>query len=286
MPTPRLRATRMKRGKMPVTDHTERRLQHLEALRGLVDASRRLKKVFTSEWFDDVKAVILRARGEPGLELPTHPAFIGYLHDAVLDPARLNLLTEVDEALDSISETARRTLSDKLRMVPRGTDDYVSAVFEILVVQKFVGRGLLVEYEPNIGSGRPEAKVKLGGDEVLIEARATLDSTFARPATAFDPKDLGLKLAGKILEKCQGQLRAATLPVVLFLGLNVNLRFEDAEIGVAWEAIAADASSAVLSAIVLSDDFRARRFELWRHPMPTMPLADATQEELRRVLDL
>ena len=82
-------------------------------------------------------------------------------------------MKEVDQALDLISETARRTLSDKLRMVSRGTDDYVSAVFETLVVQRFVARGLLVEYEPIITSGKPEAKVKLVDQEMFIEARAT-----------------------------------------------------------------------------------------------------------------
>src|SRR6266571_3036492 len=125
-----------------MTDHTETRLRHLEELRSLVEASKRLKKVFTPDWFDEVKALIVKARGEPSLKLETHTAFIGYLNDALLDPERHNLLKEVDEALDLISETARRALSDKLRMVSRGTDDYVSAVFEALVVHKFVVRGL------------------------------------------------------------------------------------------------------------------------------------------------
>jgi hypothetical protein len=269
-----------------MTDHTETRLKHLGDLRSLVEASKRLKKVFTPDWFNEVKEVIVKARGEPSLKLETHTAFIGYLHDALLDPERHNLLKEVDGALDLISETARRALSDKLRMVSRGTDDYVSAVFEALVVQKFVVRGLLVQYEPILASGKPDAQVKLADQDVLIEARATLDSSFPRPNGAYDPKDHGRKLAGKIQEKYQGQLSAAALPVILFLALNMNLRFDDEEIQVAFEMITADAGSAVVSALVLSDDFRARRFKLWLHPGAKKPLSEAAQGELRRVLDL
>src|SRR5262249_9198438 len=152
---------------------------------------------------------------------------------------------------DAISETARRALSDKLRLVAGKSDDYVSTVFEVLVVGRFVAQGLLVEYEPMIDSGRPEAKVKVADQEILIEARATLDSSFPRPNGAYDPKDLGRKLAGKIQEKYQAQLSAAAVPVVLFLALNMNLRFDDEEIRVAFDTIVADGASAVLSAVVL-----------------------------------
>lgn len=268
-----------------MTDHTESRLKHLEEMRSLIEGSKRLKKVFTAEWLDDVKALILKARDEPSLKLQTHTAFIGYLHDALLDPERPNLLKEVDEALDRISDTARRALSDKLRMVSRGTDDYVSAVFETLVVQRFVVHGLMVEYEPIIASGRPEAKVKLADQDVFVEARATLDSSFPRRNGAYDPKDLGRKLAGKVQEKYQDQLSAATLPVILFVALNVNLHFDDEEINVAFAAIEADASSAVVSAVVLSDDFRARRFKVWLHPSAKRPLSAEAQKELFRILD-
>lgn len=65
-----------------MTDHTETRLKHLEDLRSLVEASTRLNEVFTADWFDEVKALIVEARGEPRLKLETHTAFIGYLHDA------------------------------------------------------------------------------------------------------------------------------------------------------------------------------------------------------------
>jgi hypothetical protein len=269
-----------------MTDHTASRLRHLEKLRALVDSSKRVKAVFTADWFEEVNALILKAKGEPSLKLETHTAFIGYLHDALLDPERPNLLKEVDEALDRISETARRALTDKLRMVSRATADYVSVVFETLVVQRFVARGLLVEYEPIIKSGRPEGRVRLADQDVLIEARATLDSSFARPTLAYDPKDLGLKLAGKVEEKYKGQLSAATVPAILFLGLNVNLRFEDAEMPAAFDAIVADPDSGVLSAVVLSDDFRARRFQVWLHPGAARPLSQGAQEELHRLLDL
>jgi hypothetical protein len=267
-----------------MADHTEARLRHLAELESLVESSKRLKKVFTPEWFEEVKDSVVKAQGEPGLKLETHTAFIGYLHDALLDPKRPNLLQEVDEALDLISETARRALSDKLRMVSRGTDDYVSAVFETLVVQRFTARGLLVEYEPTIGSGRPEALVKLADQDVLVEARATLDSSFARPKLAYDPKDLGLKLAGKVQEKYEGQLRAAAVPAILFLALNINLRFEDTEMPVAFEAIVANPDSGVLSAVVLVDDYRARSFEVWLHPGARRPLSEEALRELHRVL--
>lgn len=265
---------------------TRIRLSQLKELRSAVESTRRLKEVFDNRWFEDVRELILRAWREPSLKLDSHPAFIGYLHDALLDPERRNLLKEVDEALDSISEAAQRRLSDKLRKVARGTDDYVSVVFEVLVVQRFVAEELLVEYEPRIASGRPEASVTLAGQRALVEARATLDSSFSRPSGAYEPKDLGLRLAGKIQEKYQGQLSAATVPAVLFVGLNVNLRFDDDEIRVAFDKVAADAGSAVLSAIVLSEDFRARRFKVWLNPRSKQPLSPKAQGVLDRVLGL
>ena len=63
-------------------------------------------------------------------------------------------------------------------------------------------------------------------------------------------------------------------------------RFADVEIRVALDTISGDAASAVLSAVVLADDFRARRFTVWPNPRAGKPLSDAAYKEIARVLDL
>ena len=72
----------------------------------------------------------------------------------------------------------------------------------------------------------------------------------------------------------------------LFLALNVILRFDDAEVRVAFETITEDPGSAVLSAVVLSDDFSARCFNVGPNPRASRPLSEGAQKEIARVLDL
>jgi len=256
-------------------------MELLEKMRRLIQGTQHLSKVFDQRWFDEVKEIIYDARDKPGLVMPTHTAFIGFFHDAFWDNGGKNLLAELEEAFHTISTTAKKTLREKLGRVSRGADDYISTVFELLVVNRFASRGLMVEYEPVVPSGRPEAIILIDGKPAVIEARATMDSSFPRPDGFYDPRDLGAKLAGKIAEKYKGQLRDTGLPTILFVGLNVNLRFEELEIGETLKIIAADPRSEVLSAIVFVDDYRARDFRVWwPNGNARYPLSLTAQEQL------
>jgi hypothetical protein len=108
-----------------VTDHTALRMELLEKMRSLIQGTQHLSKVFDQRWFDEVKEIIHDARGKPGLVMPTHTAFIGFFHDAFWDNGGKNLLAELEQALHTISTTAKKTLREKLGRVSRGADDYI-----------------------------------------------------------------------------------------------------------------------------------------------------------------
>lgn len=263
---------------------TKSRLAHLEKFRVLLPSTECLKDVFDAAWLEAVREAIDAAHGRPSLQMKTYTAFIGYMQDAILNPEGPNLIEELDRAFSAIRGAVGKALANKLRLAAGDHLSYASTVFEVLLVGRFAAAGRLLEYEPVIASGRPEAKVQLG-EAVIIEARITADDSFRRPHPFFLPEEGAQRLVSKVEEK-YAQLAAAGAPTLLFLALNVNLHFDDMEVTLALDMIGADHASRMVSGIVLVDDFRARRFRLWRNPQATLPLSAVSEEALAGIVDL
>lgn len=264
-------------------DHTERRMARLEEMKAQVYAGKRLKEVFGDDWFEEARQAILAARGAPALKMPSHAAFIAFVLDDIMGH-EANLVRELDEAFDVVSDVTRKRLSPRLRSVVGELDEYVSTAFEMLVLARFAKCGLLDEHEPKIESGRPEARVRLADQAVLIEARATLDGAFPISNGAVDPDEHAFKLASKLGEKYRGQLAAAEEPVVLFIALNQGLHLEGEEVRRALAMVEGDSASKVVSVIVVADDYKVRRCRTWRNPRAQRALTDDAHQELEKVL--
>ena len=246
-------------------------LESVDKMEGFIKKSARLSEVFGLGWFNSLRKELHMWAGTEEYTTNRYGAFITFLQFGDGDES---LLREIDEAFQRVSETTGRKLSKKLRDMPAGLQHYVSTVFEILVVARFPK---IVDYEPVISSGRPEARVALAGQHVLIEARATLDMPLVEGV--FFPEEVGYGLASKAKEKYSAQLSGAQEPVVLFFAMNVGVN--PLHVEAMLDRIVEDEESKVLSAIIHCETCHARKSELWIHPNPNFPLSATAIAELK-----
>jgi len=240
--------------------------------------TRHLKTVFNETWFKEAEKQIQLRNPQQSLNLKTHTAFIGFL-DLWSDDGEM--ITKLDDAFDELRRFANpKILKTKLRLLAGRHDDYVSNVFEMIVVAIFAKHNMITDYEPPISSGTPEARIQIANQEAIIEARATLDKW--HPDGAFNPKEYGRKLAYKIREKYEGQLRGANEPVILFFAGNVgtNQLLEEAML----REVEKDPKSQVLSAIVICDTCVPRESKVWVHPLAQRPLEPQSIDDLMGLL--
>jgi len=249
-----------------------RYLKKVDDMQRAISQMTQLKDVFTAEWFDALRSEIREWVGTRSFTTNNHGAFISYLQFSEEN----GLLAELNDAFSRLGAAAGRGLKKK-RDMPGKIDAYVSTAFEILVTSRF---SKIVDYEPKISSGNPEARVELASQRFLIEARATLDMEFG-PGGAFDPDEKGGVLASKAREKYAGQLSGAAEPVVLLFALNAVIH--NAHVQAMLQRIIADPDSRVLSAMIFSPTFHAQSFQIWIHPNANYPLTVAAVSELKRL---
>jgi hypothetical protein len=243
-------------------------LEELQAMREMISKTERLGRVFPGEWFDAVLDEIIAWDGMQSFTTSQAGAFISFLQ---FGRGPGSLLQEIDKAFARLNDTTGRTLAKKLRDIPRNLNDgYVSTVFEILVTSRFEH---ILDYEPKLQSGTPEARVLLAGQKVLIEAIATRDMQLGGNV----PTRVAA-LVAKARDKYAGQLSRAEEPVILFFGLNIGVH--DLHTRLLLGQIANDPTAHVLSGIVFSPTFHAQNFQLWINPAATFPLSADARAEL------
>jgi hypothetical protein len=249
-------------------------LDEITAMQETIETLPFLRTVLTPEWFDEVVNEVVTWQATTTFTTTKHGAFISHLQ---FGAAENSLLHQIEEAFSRISHVARRRrLAEKLRDMPGNLDAYISTVFEILVTSRFPK---ILDYEPQLTSGRPEARVEVGAQPCLIEARATRDMT--QGGGAFDPDEIGWVLTQKAQEKYDGQLSGAREAAVLFFGLNLNVH--RLHVQSMLKFISKDPNANVLSAIMFSETFHAQSFELWINPNANFPLSAEAIAELRRL---
>ncbi|HEX4999193.1 MAG TPA: hypothetical protein VFY29_13280 [Terriglobia bacterium] len=258
-----------------IDDQKVRYLDEVRTMQRSMADFKNLPRIFTSEWFDSVIDEVIRWDGRSPFRTVSHGAFITHLQFGVGSDG---LLYRLDEAFSKITEASqRRAVMKKLRDMGGNLDAYISTIFEILVTSRFER---ILDYEPTLKSGHPEARVLLGDQAFLIEARATQDMA-PEPEGAFSPDYRGTILAAKAREKYEGQLSSAAEPVVLFFGLNAYVNHF--HVHAMLERIHDDDNASVLSAIMLSETCHALRLELWVNPKARFPLTERTVEELHQL---
>lgn len=253
-------------------------LNQVNGMQQLVSRMPKLKDVFGNDWFEGLRSEIRAWDGTKSYTTNKFGAFISYLQ---FEKGNGSLLRELNDAFARLSGAVGKGLKIKLRDMSGKLDAYVSTAFEILVTAKFPN---ILDYEPKISSGRPEARVRIGNQLVLIEARATLDMELG-PNGAFDPDEKGRVLASKAREKYAGQLKGALEPVVLLFGLNYAVH--SGHLGAMVRRLRADIDSRVVSAILFSETFHAQQFPfLWINPNANYPLTVDAITELHRLFSL
>ncbi len=257
-------------------------LDQLRDMQALVGGTRHLRSVFPRQWFEEVEKIILDWDGSGSLDMSRCGAFGGYIHTRNEEGSR-NVINQLDRAFASIKANTGKALKTKLRLIA-GSDlsNYFSTVFETLVVGQLSKAGVLVEYEPNIGSGVPEGRIMLSsGASALVEARATADISVKN--CAFDPADYGKKLLAKVGDKCRAQLSSAREPVVLCVALNAGalwIHFEYLLKGI-------QGGYPLVSAVFGADTYLGgltRAMQAWVNPSATLRLSQGDYGALRDAL--
>ncbi len=253
------------------------KLDHVGKMEQLVSGTAHLRRVLTPRWFEELRAIVLAWNPKAIFELPTHTAFMGYYTDVVCYAG--DFLQTLDDAFERLSK--RGSVKQKLREIAGATAGYVSTAFEMLVLRTFAVAGLIDEYEPSLpDGGRGEARVTLGGQQVFIEARVKMDEE--RAGGAFDPRDMGAKLFGKLQEKYAAQYAGVTEPLVVFFSLGASV-LHDIEAEAMIAEVANDGAARTLTAVVICDFYQPHKMWLWCNPTAAQQL---TAEAVKALYDL
>jgi hypothetical protein len=152
-------------------------------LRERLTQSKIVGQFVPTKWLDELDEIIGNNDFEKSLHLPDHMLFLAYSNDLQLYSDAPDVIATLDEGIDRLRIATGKQFNDKLRDLVRPRDSFVPTVFELLILSKFAIAGGIVAYEPIIKSGVPEARVKAGGDQLLIEARAKMEKRAAECLT-------------------------------------------------------------------------------------------------------
>jgi hypothetical protein len=170
------------------------------------------------------------------------------------------------------------SIKQKLKEIAGASSGYVSTAFEMLVLRAFVVAGCITEYEPTLpGGGKGEARINLGGQNVLVEARVKMDEE--RSGGAFDPSEMGAKLFSKMHEKYATQYADVTEPLIVFFSLGASV-LHDIEAESMIAEIMQDGTATTLSTVVFSDFYQPHEMWLWCNPTATHQLTGDAMKAL------
>lgn len=202
--------------------------RHFDSFKKEITETIHLKNVFTDEWFDELKELIDNYGGTESFETETHTFFIAYCQEFQL--FNNNFVQELDHYYGVISDKLKthriKSFKDKLgRPASRDYANYLGTLYEIIIVGKFAEKGYLKEYEPILDDReyRPEAKVDISGQEILIEATVRVSSrkTSLTPSFGVGPgaREAIRKVYQKIKEKID-KLKNIKVPFILFVNID------------------------------------------------------------------
>jgi len=203
--------------------------RHFDSFKKEIAKTSHLKTVFTDEWLSELKELIDNDRKEKPSFTETHTFFIAYCNELWQDN---NFVQELDHYYGVISDKIKthriKSFKDKLgRPASRNYSNYLGTVYEIIVVGKFAEKGHLKEYEPILDGRkkyRPEAKVDISGQEILIEATVRVSNRGSSLTSSFKvgpgSREAIHQLYKKIKEKID-KFENINVPAILFV--NVEL---------------------------------------------------------------
>jgi hypothetical protein len=226
-----------------------------------------LRRALTPRWFEKLREIIRGWDAESAFELPTHTAFMGYYTDVTCYAG--DFLQTLDDAFERLNKYG--SVRQKLTEIAGPSAGYVSTAFEMLILRTLAVPGHIEEYEPFLpAGGRGEARINLGGQRVLVEARVKMDEE--RFAGAFDPAETGAKLFGRLQDKYAAQYAGVAEPLIVFFSLGGSV-LHDIEAEAMIVEVIKDGAASTLTAVVFCDFYQPHQMWLWCNPTATHRLA-------------
>lgn len=236
------------------------KLDYVAKMEEIVANTAHLRRVLTPRWFEELRNIIRAWDAEGPFELPTHTAFMGYYTDVTCYAG--DYLQTLDDAFERLGKYG--SVKQKLKEIAGASSGYVSTAFEMLVLRTFAVAGCINEYEPALpGGGKGEARISLGGQLTLVEARVKMDEE--RSGGAFDPSEMGAKLFSKMQEKYGTQYADVTEPLVVFFSLGASV-LHDIEAEAMIAEVEKDGTANTLTAVVFCDFYQPHKMWLWCNP--------------------
>ena len=233
-----------------------------------------LRRVLTSRWFEKLREMVGAWDAESPFELPTHTVFMGYFTDVTCYQG--DFLMTLDDAFVRLKKFG--SVKQKLAEIAGASAGFVSTAFEMLVLRTFAVAGCINEYEPALpGGGKGEARINLGGQLALVEARVKMDEE--RSGGGFCPAEMGAKLFGKMQEKYALQYADVTEPLIVFFALGASV-LQDIEAEAMIVQVVQDGAANALTAVVFCDFYQPHKMWLWCNPAATHQLAPEATKAL------
>jgi hypothetical protein len=193
----------------------------LNCLMTVLERTAHLKSVFDSQWAEGVLAEIA-SLNDAEHHWTRYAFFIDFVGCARLGAT--DYADRLESALAALFRCAgnQRAVDARLKALAGPRDQFLGAAFEILVVGAFAQAGLLLGYQPQIGRRQADARVRLGPQHALIEARVNLPKVSRRSRSGVvDLCRAAKRWRSRIVKKAK-QYGAVQEPVLLLTDLPYN----------------------------------------------------------------
>lgn len=244
-------------------------------------STRYLNNIFDAQWESYVKSLIYSYNGNEAFGTDTHTVFIGFLQEAM---DGRNFISRLDKSFEAIwgVTSKRTTLRNKLKDPARHLSAYLGTVFEIFIIAPCARSGILLEYEPKVGSNKAEALIKIGKGCLLIEASVMITGRKPNFCGAIG-EEYSNKIYGKIKDKAK-QLKDSSYPIILFIVPPFLITPPELKMGLREALQSTECNN--IAGIVVSDDYKAHCLRLTKNPNCKYSIEESIWESLVRLYAL
>lgn len=243
-----------------------------------------LDALFTPEWLAGVRADISSWMGDDSFGSPNHAPFVAFFQDKVDGRAFLQDVSQRILTLQTQTEMTRRLRRRIEKLASSNLPNVLGALFELNALSPIVTPpNELIEIEPVLpdGAKRAEARVRVQGDELLVECTvlASIDPRLFNPAGFwYRPDEFARKLQPK-LEKKAAQLSSASAPTLLFVARNLS--YDNEAIALAVGGLFSAPCGSAIGAVLIGDSFRCSVVRLLVNGGATNPVPEEVIDWIR-----
>lgn len=226
----------------------------LSAFSRAVEKTKHLKRIFDKKWQDQVRTIIGNYDGSNIFGLQSNFAFIGFIQE---DRDGGNFIQRLDESFGVIESSTKRvkTLRNKLTGLGGSIENYLGAVFEILILAPCIKSGFFKEYEPKLKNGKyPEASIEIDKKILLIEASVITTGRSLDYYGAVNIDEHAHKVCLKVQEKAN-QLNESSYGAIIFISPYESMDYSEIKLGLNKAFESGKCNNVV--AVIVSNNYRA-----------------------------